>query len=1254
MIRRQTAVWLAIVAALSSALAVNAGGNIVWTPTGGPTGGSVIAIAAAPDSPNMLYSATNTNIFASRDEGANWSAASNGLPDERAITSIAVVNSKTIFAGTPTGIYRTRDAGATWTAVTPRPNNPFVLTFALDPQNSQIIYAGTLSNVLRSDDGGDTWKDVSDGLRQARVWNLAVASDASALYAATDAGVFLSRDRGGKWQMLSDGLSDTARPQAITIASKGAFAATSQGLFRLRDTRWSAVSGNLAGAAIQTIFADPRRTDRVVAATLKGLFRSSDGGDNWTALPALAGDTAVFAFAAGDKNTLYAGTTRGVWKSADDGNTWAPLNTGLVGTSVSALLISPGNPDVLIAATRAGLVRSSDRGKTWREVIGLDASVLAIALDPASANTLYAGALNSAIFISRDNGATFARQSDNVANAPIGALAVIPVTNNARVLYVGTQGSGLLRSLDDGKTWQAMTADLPGVTRVSAFSFLSPFLYAGTDRGLFRFDHSKPNAAWEVVSADLPLEEARAVVADPNNPRALFTAFVSKGVYRSDNAGARWQALGRSAFPTRVRFQSLALASNNGLTLYAGTDRGIYRSDDNGATWLAATDGLSAGVDVEAIAIDPAAPQRVYVGTDGYGVLVGVEQIRAGGIGWQVPAAIAAAIVLALGAFAFAWQTTLSPLAQEREWAREWPTWDNAIHHALWIYGQANEINLNRHPKRKLYRALQRYRERHADEALSLATTPMTALRLDNYLPAQKFLSHWKAAWEVVNSEESFKSVTSEIVDQLCVMLGFTRVEERAFQGLLGYVVKAPYLRLKIPPRFPIIFIPRHEINEEQIKALRDLMSVLNMTSYFALIVDLRDAPPRGQRSLKRFVRQAVHDFIVLDGTDVRRILAARDQPRRLVEIILDQVDLTVVSPYVTSGPVPENMFFGRDHELKTIVRTVRDSNYAIVGGRKIGKTSVLAHVNRIFLDMPDFEPFYLDCQAIQSYAHFFEAIDTLWPISLPERTPEGFRRMATNLSAQYPGLTIIIHLDEVDALLKYDIEHGEQLFSICRALAQEDRLRFIFCGEKMLNAALHNPELAFFNFCNILTLSYLNPDEARRVVSEPMEEMGIALEEGGALVDEIVRQSAHHPNIIQYLCQELIKRINVRHERFIRRTDVNALVKSTPFAENFIEVCWGRANPLERLITVVMLDKPVMAISDMGDALRALELPTPPTELEKAFEGLCLYSLLKKEGSKYAFANQVLPEILRRSQDLRGLQDSLIHEAQHPNGAGV
>ena len=1218
---------------------------IKWSPTNGPAGGQINALAIGS---GVAYVGTNGGAFVTRDDGAHWEPASKGLAEDLTVNALAVLREPTqVLAGTQTGIYRTNDGGVTWKLTDPRVAEQIVFTLLYDPATN-VVYAGTANTILHSDNNGDTWSETSRDLPAARVSGITIFGDGA--FAATDAGIYFSRDRGERWQASSEGLPAGARPQSIAATKTGLLVGTTQGLYRSRDGKtWSAVGGTLANGLIKPLVSDPRQPDRVYAAVGQSLWRTTDGGATWVPSKNIAGDFAIQALAFNDKNALYAGTVRGVWKLADENLNWQALNTGLINTSIHALMLVPGKTPALFAATRFGLHISRDGGANWRDAQGLsDPFVFSLTRDATDAQIIYAGTWGSAMFVSRDGGTTFTRLTDSIApNAPISSLAFVSQGQNFE-LYAGTQGRGLFKSTDRGQTWSPQANGLSGVSRVTALVLVPPStLYAGTERGLFKLDTAKPTAAWQgVTSNDLPQDEVRALAADA---QAVYIGFTSAGVYRGDVASGQWQVLGRGAFPARARFQVIALNPGTPGVVYVGTDRGLYRSEDAGTNWAVANEGLIVA-DVLAVAVDPNTPSSLFVGTNGSGVAAGQDLFKVAGPDVFTTGALIGALVSGVVlsvALALVWRARYGPASQEQSWRRDYPQWETAITQALWKGGEANAANLNKLPRRYLSRSLRRYADEHARDALTLQLAP-ASLKLDNFATAQKFLRHWKAAWEVVESEDAFNSVTLQIIEQLCEMLGFTRVEDRSYHGLVGYVVKAPALRLKIPPRFPIIFMPRQEARPSDLGELRDLMNILNMVSYFALVIDLRDAPAEeGRRSLKRIVREGAHDFIVLDGSDIRRLLSARDPSRRLVELILDQVDLTVVSPYVTSGPVPENMFFGREHELKTIVRTVRDANFAIVGGRKIGKTSVLARVHHLLKNSPEYHPLYLDCQAVHNHTEFFSAVETMWQPPMPTRDLEGFRAMARNVATQYPQRIIVMLFDEIDAVLAYDIANGERLFQVLRALSQEAKTRFVFCGEKTLNAALHNPRLVFFNFCNLMPLSYLARDEARRVITDPLQEMGVALEEENTLPDRIVEYGAGHPNIVQYMCQKLVERINARRERIITRVDVSALAQSAQFAEYFAEVSWGAASSLERLITLLMLERPEVTPGEMAEMLRARDLRVNPARLEMAFDDLCLFSILRRDGPKYAFAAKAFPEVLRRSQDIYGLTLSYSEEIQ-------
>lgn len=568
-----------------------------------------------------------------------------------------------------------------------------------------------------------------------------------------------------------------------------------------------------------------------------------------------------------------------------------------------------------------------------------------------------------------------------------------------------------------------------------------------------------------------------------------------------------------------------------------------------------------------------------------------------------------------------------------------WPAWETSIRNALLQHGWVDEYFLSSSVPQALWApAMRRYVEEHRDDALVFSDSP-PRIELADRLRMRTFLHNWKAAWELIESEENFNYIVSDIADELCSLLGFVHLpgEKRVYRHLHGFVVRAPALRLKVPPRFPIIFVRRHEGSPDDLTDLRNLMSILDMTSYFALIIDLNDFADRldPRKNIKNLVHDTIHDFIVLNGVDLRQILIARDPGRRLVELILQQVDLTVVSPYVTSGPVPENMFFGRDHELKTITRKIPNNSFALIGGRKIGKTSTLIKVYRLLTENQDpKQTLYLDCQSVTTPQAFFEAASTLWQADPPIDSPEALRSYLVNGDHRADDESIAILLDEVDSLLAEDVQHGHGLFSMFRALSQEQHCRFVLCGERVLYSQLHAADSPLFNFCDVIHLGYLQEAAARRIIVEPLQTMGISIQNPEEVVSEVISLSSCHPNLVQYLCQQLILEANRRHSRLITPADLWQVRHSSSFHEYFLEVTWGNTTALERVITLLVADRESLSLGEIQEILARSGFAVPQDQVEKAIAGLRLYSILLKEGQQYRFASGSFADVVRESQE--------------------
>lgn len=252
----------------------------------------------------------------------------------------------------------------------------------------------------------------------------------------------------------------------------------------------------------------------------------------------------------------------------------------------------------------------------------IGARITDLAVHPDDPNTIYAGAASGGIIKSTDGGTTWQPIFDDVAPAPMGAVAIDP--NNPDILYAGT-----------------------GEANASSYSFFGVGMFKSTDAG----------ATWSGIG----LEDTRyigRIAIDPENSNRLFVAACGKlfgtnaerGIYRSTNGGDSWE---------RVLFVSdstaaidVALKPDNPNVVYAamwervrglnyrksgGHTSGLWKSTDGGNTWSEMTNGLPQGSNVgrPAIGVTPDDPNYVYaIYADDPGYFLGVYRSTDAGSSW--------------------------------------------------------------------------------------------------------------------------------------------------------------------------------------------------------------------------------------------------------------------------------------------------------------------------------------------------------------------------------------------------------------------------------------------------------------------------------------------------------------------------------------------------------------------------------------------------------------------------------------------
>ena len=181
------------------------------------------------------------------------------------------------------------------------------------------------------------------------------------------------------------------------------------------------------------------------------------------------------------------------------------------------------------------------------------------------------------------------------------------------------------------------------------------------------------------------------------------------------------------------------------------------------------------------------------------------------------------------------------------------------------------------------------------------------------------------------------------------------------------------------------------------------------------------------------------------------------------------------------------------------------------------------------------------------------------------------------------------------------------------------------------------------------MRLGYLSEDDARLVLTRPLEMLDVELENMAAITDQVLSLTSGHPNLIQEIGRKLVEAANQRRERFIRRDDVAKIANSSEFRDLYLAIIWGASSPLEKLITLVA---PALQfrLADVEEALAINgivltdEPPSSPVDprrsqssavrishamLQDALEVLKLFSTLHEEDQMYHFVPRSFLDML-------------------------
>lgn len=435
-----------------------------------------------------------------------------------------------------------------WTWLGPGNIGGRVRSIVIHPTNTDNMWAGSVSGgIWRTANGGASWQPVDDFMANLAVSTMVInPANPNTMYAGTGEGFIVSLD-----------------PINALQTAQGA------GVFRSIDggVTWSqlAETNGLNWIYVFRLAISPNG-NTILAGTNSGLWRSTNGGDNWTLV--LPGTWYDIDFHPTNSSQALAGGNNGRSQfSTDGGRCWggqiwngsactglqqdATFNPGISGRVEIAY--APSNPTVVYTAVNQNdgeVYRSTDGGQTYNRVNTGNRFFDAccgnqgwydniIWVNPQNSNFIMVGGIF--LWRSTNGGTDFFEVSSGSVHSDSHMIVAHPNFNNAtnRIAYFGNDG-GIYRANDIATVtqttgWTALNTTL-GITQFygAAGNPTSGAIIGGTqDNGSLRYTGGG-SESWGTWGGG----DGGFCAVDPTNSNYFYGEYIQLAIYRSADGGA--------------------------------------------------------------------------------------------------------------------------------------------------------------------------------------------------------------------------------------------------------------------------------------------------------------------------------------------------------------------------------------------------------------------------------------------------------------------------------------------------------------------------------------------------------------------------------------------------------------------------------------------------------------------------------------------------------------------------------------------
>jgi hypothetical protein len=435
---------------------------------------------------------------------------------------------------------------------------------------------------------------------------------------------------------------------------------------------------------------------------------------------------------------------------------------------------------------------------------------------------------------------------------------------------------------------------------------------------------------------------------------------------------------------------------------------------------------------------------------------------------------------------------------------------------------------------------------------------------------------------------------------------------------------------------------------EHIVDSLHDVIRELKLRREQPLIVLFDgESKPLRERATKTLERRRM---VIVGAEEQEEVLHSQRPSGYLRDLVLEQVPISALAPYETATPVIGGRFFGREHELYRVLRNL-DTNYFILGIRRIGKTSLLREIERQLKEEDEGEEdtsyiVYLDCSDLQRPDDYIqEVVRKLNPTELPRLAMQNYAFFFPNfLERMYRRYKrkLIFLLDEIDNLIL--LERGRwELFKMLRASSNKQFCQYIIAGFREAMKEQYRQEAPFFNFAQDIRLNEFTHQQARDLILIPMENLGVRFRSGSEVVGRIYEETAGHPNLIQYYCSVLLRRLDETNEREISPDSLINVYQDEGFKSYLLTTFMQNTKNREKALVYALLMKKDRDLSGytqkaIDAILRRNGIELSQGDIDETCEVLKLAGILRQKRAEYFFTSPVFTKVLQQAYSLEYL----------------